>query len=249
MLCCVWRRPEEASALLGEGAIRKYSAAFVGLCKRPRGVVPMDEPTFLTDVLGLFPDMVRPAPQSRSPPPLSFSGVFLSALVRAQAPGSRDCVRACCFLLALPSSPNFSAAASSARLTPTAAATWTWTNFWCVSCPAARGLGGPLTPAPCPVCVFVQCGVAVLLSGTLEQRLRFAFHVYERDREGFLRPGELATAFLHVHYANKRYTAAHAERAAVTMTKTMGCRRSDQVGLMNVRARVWAPLTCLLLCV
>ena len=33
--------------------------AFVSLCKRPRGVVPMDEATFTQDVLGMYPDIVR----------------------------------------------------------------------------------------------------------------------------------------------------------------------------------------------
>lgn len=54
MLC----RSEEASKLLGPASEKLYEDAFVKLCTRPRGVVPMDATTFTYDVLGLYPEMV-----------------------------------------------------------------------------------------------------------------------------------------------------------------------------------------------
>ena len=74
----------------------------------------------------------------------------------------------------------------------------------------------------------VQCGVAILLKGTQEQRLRFVFHVYERDRDGSIRTTDLVSAYVFIH-SNRRFTVQQAEKAVAALTHAMRCRRPDQV--------------------
>jgi hypothetical protein len=80
-------------------------------------------------------------------------------------------------------------------------------------------------------CVL-KCGVAILTCGKLEHKLRFAFHVYEHDREGVIRSGDLVHAYIAIHNS-KRYTVAHAEKAVANLVAAMECKRRDQVRPYN----------------
>ena len=53
------RSYETASARLGPDACARLEEGFTRLCKRPKGLVPMDMLTFQEEVLTPFLDMVR----------------------------------------------------------------------------------------------------------------------------------------------------------------------------------------------
>ena len=96
---------------------------------------------------------------------------------------------------------------------------------------------GPNSTAACdvlPCWLFPQCGAAILTHGKPEHKLRFAFHVYERDREGYLRCSDLVNAYVAIRNS-KRFTIAHADKAVVALTTSMRCKRRDQVLMSLLR--------------
>ena len=78
LLVCGWvSRYDVASARVGPDACRRLEDGFTRLCKRPKGVVPMDSATFQEEVLTPFFDMVRPC--AAAPATAAVTAACLSA--------------------------------------------------------------------------------------------------------------------------------------------------------------------------